>query len=212
MRGDTVSAQRLSRLSGKLVPFRREPAVPSAVLSDDTLVAECAAGVNGALAELFRRHGDRVRRVLARLRGVDRRDLDDLVQATFIEVYLSAPRFESRAAVGTWILSIAVNVMRHHVRGEARRRALKTAAERIDLQAASRPDEDAARRQLMARLESALAALPQDLQLAFTMCELEGIRGVDAARVLGMREGTLWRKLHEARCRLREALERGGAS
>ena len=194
-------------MTGKLVPFRREPAVPGAALSDETLVAECAAGINGALAELFKRHGDRVRSVLGRLRGVDRRDLDDLVQATFIEVYRASSRYGSRSAVGTWILSIAINVMRHHVRGEARRRATIAAADIANLRSASRPDDDVARRQLMTRLEDALAELPRDTQLAFTMCELEGIKGVEAARVLGMREGTLWRKLHEARCRLREALE-----
>jgi RNA polymerase sigma-70 factor (ECF subfamily) len=199
------------RVAGKLVAFRREPAVRSAVLSDETLVAECAAGVNGALAELFRRHCDRVRRVLARLPGVDRRDLDDLVQATFLEVYRSASRYEARAAVGTWILSIAVNIMRHHVRGEVRLRAMKVAVARGDLRPVVRPDDDASRRELLGRLEGALAALPQDLQLAFTMCELEGIKGVEVARILGMREGTLWRKLHEARCKLREALEPGGS-
>ena len=44
------------------------------------------------------------------------------------------------------------------------------------------------------------------------MCELEGIKGVEVARILGMREGTVWRKLHEARIKLRDALEPGGSS
>jgi RNA polymerase sigma-70 factor, ECF subfamily len=197
-------------MTGKMVPFRRAKPSPTTSLSDEALVAACVAGDNGALADLFKRHGDRVYRVLARLPGVDKRDLDDLVQATFIEVYRAAPRFASRAAVGTWILGIAINVMRHHVRGEVRRRALVAAADAADARIASRPDEDAARRQLMQRLEGALEALPEDMQLAFSMCELEGIKGVEVARILGMREGTLWRKLHEARVRLRQALEPGG--
>jgi RNA polymerase sigma-70 factor (ECF subfamily) len=127
-------------------------------------------------------------------------------------VYRSARKFESRSAVGTWILSIAVNVMRHHVRGEVRRRALALAADAADVRTAPRPDEDASRRQLMERLERALAELPEDMQLAFSMCELEGLKGVEVAKILGMREGTLWRKLHEARHRLREAIERGGSA
>jgi RNA polymerase sigma-70 factor (ECF subfamily) len=184
----------------------------AAAIGDETLMAECALGEGAALAELFRRHGDRVYRVLGRLPGVDRRDLDDLVQATFIEVYRSAKKFESRSAVGTWILSIAVNIMRHHVRSEVRRRALVLASSAADTRSAPRPDEDAARRQLLSRLERALAELPQDMQLAFSMCELEGLKGVDVAKILGMREGTLWRKLHEARLRLREALEPGGTA
>jgi RNA polymerase sigma-70 factor (ECF subfamily) len=199
-------------MTGKLVPFRRATPGPMPSQLDEELVASCAVGDSGALADLFKRHGDRVYRVLGRLPGVDKRDLDDLVQATFIEVYRSAPKFGKRAAVGTWILGIAVNVMRHHVRSEVRRRALAVAADVADVRTASRPDENASRRQLMARLESALAELPQDMQLAFSMCELEGIKGVEVARILGMREGTVWRKLHEARLRLREALEPGGSA
>jgi RNA polymerase sigma-70 factor (ECF subfamily) len=63
----------------------------------------------------------------------------------------------------------------------------------------------------MARLKAAMEGLPHDLREVFVMCDLEEIRGVDAARVLDIREGTLWRRLHEARKALREALE-GGAS
>jgi RNA polymerase sigma-70 factor (ECF subfamily) len=199
-------------MTGKLVPFRRTKPAPAPSLSDGDLVASCAIGDGGALAELFKRHGDRVYRVLGRLPGVDKRDVDDLVQATFLEVHRSAPKFASRAAVGTWILGIAVNVMRHHVRGEVRRRALAAAADVAETRIPSRPDENASRRQLMRRLESALGALPTDMQLAFSMCELEGIKGVEVARILGMSEGTLWRKLHEARLRLREALEPGGSA
>ena len=195
---------------GKLVPFRRREAGAGAAPADEVLLRACASGDASALADLFERHGDRVYRVLARIRGVDRRDWDDLLQATFIEVYRSAARYESRASVGAWILGIAVNLTRHHVRGEVRRRALQAAAIEAETRAASRPDEEAARQQLMVRLEAALAALPPDLQLAFSMCELEGMKGVEVARVLGMREGTLWRKLHEARSLLREALEPRG--
>jgi RNA polymerase sigma-70 factor (ECF subfamily) len=200
-------------MTGKLVPFRKSTSGALAGLSDEALVASCAVGENSALAELFKRHGERVYRVLGRLPGVDGRDLEDLVQATFIEVHRSAPKFGERAAVGTWILGIAVNVVRHHVRSEVRRRALTTAAAgEGEIVAASRPDEDAVRRQLMARLERAVAALPEDIQLVFCMCELEGIKGVEVARILGMREGTVWRKLHEARTILREAVERGGTA
>jgi len=201
------------RLTGKLVPFRKGVSGAYSGLSDEYLVSSCAHGEGEALAELFKRHGDRVYRVLARLRGIDRRDLEDLVQATFIEVHRSAPKFGGRAAVGTWILSIAVNVMRHHVRSEVRRRALiSAAADDADPWASSRPDEDVARRQLIARLERGLAELPQDVQLVFSMCELEGMKGVEVARILDMREGTVWRKLHEARTRLREVMETGGTA
>jgi RNA polymerase sigma factor (sigma-70 family) len=198
------------RTTGKVLAFHGAKGA-HAELSDEALVASCAVGERNALAELFHRHADRVHRVLGRQPGVDRRDLEDLVQTTFIEVFRTAAGYGGRSAVSSWVLGVALNVMRHHVRGELRRRNLHTtAAAEAPLTARERPDEDAARRQLVARLENGLAALPEDLRLAFTLCELEGVKGAEVARILGMREGTLWRKLHEARLRLRAELEPGG--
>ncbi|MDB4980551.1 MAG: polymerase sigma-70 factor, subfamily [Myxococcales bacterium] len=198
-------------MTGKLIRLRPPDARGDEVVSDDVLVSSCSAGDNDALAELFRRHGPRVYRILAGLSGIARRDLDDLVQTTFIEVGRAASRFAGRAAVGTWIIGIALNVMRHHVRREVKRDALLADAELLDVRVSSRPDEDTARKQLIVRVQRALAELPELTQLVFSMCELEGIKGVEAARLLGMREGTLWRKLHEARLHLRAAVRAGDA-
>jgi RNA polymerase sigma-70 factor (ECF subfamily) len=56
---------------------------------------------------------------------------------------------------------------------------------------------------MMDRLQPAFDALPPSLRAAFTLCDLEGMRGIDAARLLQVPEGTLWRRVHEARLRLR---------
>jgi len=179
--------------------------------TDEELLGACAHGDAAALEELFHRHGDRVYRVLGRARGVHPRDLDDLVQSTFIEVFRAAPAYAGKSAVGTWLLGIAINIMRHHVRGESRRRSLVAAASDVlPTQVVWRlPDEAAARSQFLLRLERELAILPGDLQLVFTLCEIEGLRGVDVARLLGVPEGTVWRRLHAARTRLRAALLEG---
>jgi RNA polymerase sigma-70 factor (ECF subfamily) len=179
---------------------------PLSALSDGALLARCAVGENAALGELFRRHGDQVLRAISRVPGVHRRDLEDLVQATFIDVYRGAAKFEGRSTVGTWILGIALNIVRHHIRSEVRRlKLINASASEGSPIASSRPDEDAVGLELVARLEQALASLPRDVQLVFHMCELEGLKGADIARLLRMPEGTVWRKLHEARASLREA-------
>ena len=56
----------------------------------------------------------------------------------------------------------------------------------------------------------ALSALPPILRETFVLCELEDVPGPEAARALGVREGTLWWRLHEARRRLRAAVDGGG--
>lgn len=176
--------------------------------TDEDLVAACAGGGVSELEELFERHGGRIHRILARLGFVAARDLDDMVQATFLEVQRSALRFDRRASAATWIAGIAMNLARHHARGEARRRsAMAKVADDSATPAWRWPDEQAAHRQFLARLQSGYDELPQGLRTVFALCDLEGMRGVDAARVLGVPEGTVWRRLHQARLRLRACLD-----
>jgi RNA polymerase sigma-70 factor (ECF subfamily) len=74
---------------------------------------------------------------------------------------------------------------------------------------AAGPDDDAMRRQMVDRLGAALETLSHDLREVFVLCEIEEVPGVDVARALGLREGTVWRRLHDARKALRLALEGG---
>jgi RNA polymerase sigma-70 factor (ECF subfamily) len=176
-------------------------------MSDEALVAACGAGDAAALGALFDRHHAAVYRFLSRLAGTDAGALDDLVQTTFLGVRAGARRYAGRAAVRTWILGIAANVARHRVRGEARRRGLALACRTLPQPAAATPHEVAERRELLLLLADALRALPHDLRVAFVLCDLEEVPGVEAARALGLRPGTLWRRLHEARRALRDAID-----
>ena len=182
------------------------PAKDTAAASDDALVAGCAAGKNAALGELFDRHNVAIYRFLTRMLGGGHPDLDELVNETFLNVHRSAAKFRGHSSVKTWITAIAANVARHHIRGETRRRAflrvfqLQRRDDRLD---ALRANEH---RDLFRRLGTLVACLPPDLRVAFVMCDLEEIPGADAARALGVPEGTLWRRLHEARKSLRSSL------
>ena len=191
-------------MTDKVLPFRLRRGNTQEAQSDDDLIRACAGGDNGALDDLFRRHGERVHRVIGRLRMVDRKDLDDIVQTTFLEVHRSAGRFDGAAAVGTWILGVAMNVVRHHVRSESRRRLAMTSMARLPAsQTSGRPDDQAAQQQAMARLQAGVDSLPEILRIVFTLCDIEGLKGVEVGRILKVPEGTIWRRLHEARIRLR---------
>jgi RNA polymerase sigma-70 factor (ECF subfamily) len=193
----------------RVLPFRRPSALRQ--LPDNALLAAVASGDNAALEELFQRLGDTVFRIMSRLRTIDRRDLDDVVQTTFLEVRRSAASYDGRASVGTWVIGIAMNVARHHARGEVRRRAAVSAIAEMPITTVpALPDDEAAHRQLLARLAAAFDDLPADLQIVFTLCDLEGMRGVEVARILEIPEGTLWRRLHDARSRLRDRIDREG--
>jgi RNA polymerase sigma-70 factor (ECF subfamily) len=185
-------------------PLQKPATGTGPMTTDVALVASIAAGSNRALGELYDRHHEVCRRFLARL-GAQDEYLDDLVQNTFLEVGKAAPRYRGSSQVRTWILGIASNMLRHHRRTDQRRKALMGAyANRPDRDV--EPDPDRASRE--AALADGIAALPHDHRELLVMCSLEGTSAREAAATLGLTEGTVWRRLHEARAKLREHVRR----
>lgn len=179
-------------------------------MSDQALLAACATGDMAALDALFERFHIPLYRFLGRLLSHDRPACDDLVQATFLEVRRVARAFRGTSSVKTWILGIGSNVARHQVRSE-RRRSARQHHYAEGLSAISvRPDEQFEQRELLQQAARALGDLPHHQRVAFVLCDLEQVPGVDVARALGVPEGTIWRRLHVARKAVRAALETSG--
>ncbi|MFO0728333.1 MAG: RNA polymerase sigma factor [Myxococcota bacterium] len=195
-------------MSGRVIPIRRFDGRVEE-MSDEALVAACAVADQAALSALFDRHHLRVHRFLCRVAGVRSSEAEDLLQDTFAAAWVSAKRYRGDSPALTWLFGIAANVARNHVRGRERgARALTTLLD--EPQAPSpRADETAEKHQALVRLDKALRDLPHDHRVALVMCDLEGATGNDAAKALGVRPGTIWRWLHEARKDLRVALDEG---
>ena len=134
-------------------------------------------------------------------------DVEDLVQCTFVEAWRSASRYRKKGRVLSWLFGIAANLARHHLRTQARRERAMERLASTPSGASSRPDDAAETQQLIELLRLALEELPHHLRVAFVLCDLEQISGVEAARALGIREGTMWRRLHQARKAIRESID-----
>jgi RNA polymerase sigma-70 factor (ECF subfamily) len=192
---------------GRVVPLRRIEERRAAIseISDEALLAACGIGDAAALGALFDRHHEAVYRLVSRLLHTEPAETDDLVQTTFLEAWRSAKRYSGRGSVKSFLFGIAANTVRHHVRSAMRRR--RALADWPAPAASGTPDDAAVRAQQVSRLAAAVEELPHDQRVAYVLCDLEDMAGVEAARVLGIRAGTLWRRLHEARRALREAIE-----
>jgi RNA polymerase sigma-70 factor (ECF subfamily) len=177
-------------------------------LTDEALIAAIRVGDKSGLALLFRRHQAALHRFCTRLVG-PRGDVEDLMQNTFLAAWSNAGSYRGQASAVAWLYGIAANLHRRSLRSTRR---TKTFLERLQWRPGPRPlpiDDEVSNRQLMRRLASAIDELPHDLRVVFLLCEMEGISGTDAARALGLRPGTVWRRLHDARKRLLSILERG---
>jgi len=137
-------------------------------------------------------------------------EVEDIVQATFVVVLRGRSTFDARSLVSTWLLGIACNIVRHHVRSKMRRRRFETCLSLLmsHKQEESNVAERAHARRTLALAHSALSRLDIDKQLAFVMCELEGLSARQAAQSLGVTEAIVWKRVSDARKALREALPR----
>ncbi len=192
-------------MTAKVIPL--EPRrVRSGELSDEALVAGCAVDDDRCLAELYRRHQSAVRRFLGRFLGANAPEIDDIAQQTFLTAWQNADRFRSESRVSSWLIGIAANLARAHTRKERRRVDLFNIFAVRNPEGPILSDELISKKQLVERLRVAVGELPHHLRVAYVMCEIEEIPGTEAARALGVRPGTMWRRLHDARRRLRAAL------
>ncbi|HEU0033086.1 MAG TPA: RNA polymerase sigma factor [Kofleriaceae bacterium] len=199
--------QHSARAGGQLVPLRRldERRAALSDISDEALLAACSVSDSAALGALFDRHHEAIYRFISRLLRTDPDEIDDLVQTTFLEAWRSASRYGARGAVKSFLFGIAANTVRHHLRSRQRRH--DAISEWQPPPARSGPDDALERARQVQRLAAALDALPHDLRVAYVLCDLEDVAGTDAARILGIRPGTLWRRLHDARRALRASIE-----
>lgn len=76
--------------------------------TDDALVVEAKSGDHPAFLELWRRHSKTAFGTAYRIMG-NREDTEDVVQDTWIKVYLHLKTFDGRAQFATWLTRIAIN-------------------------------------------------------------------------------------------------------
>lgn len=185
-------------------------AAPVAIGPDDSeLVARMAEGDRDALGVLFDRHHQALYGFLARTSGAVDAEVEDLVQTTFLEAFRAAPKFRATAAPRTWLFAIGGNLAKMHRRATRRRsRAMQRLAEQPERTSVS-AESQVAHQRALARIEAALDGLPHDLRVAYVMCVLEDVPADEAGRALGVPRGTIWRRVHDARQALRQAIEGG---
>jgi RNA polymerase sigma-70 factor (ECF subfamily) len=160
--------------------------------------------VDAALGEIYREHFEFVSCVLHRF-GVASADLDDAAQDVFVIAHGKLADFEGRAAVRTWLYSIAMRVASNRRRKHARRDALLSRLPRVvpeDL------EELAARGQARAILESLLARLDEHKRVVFVLAELEELTVPNIAEIVGENPRTIYSRLRAARARVATELDR----
>jgi RNA polymerase sigma factor (sigma-70 family) len=162
---------------------------------------------DAAFAAIVRRHGRMVLGVCRRILG-DAADADDAFQATFLVLAKKAHRVEFRDDVSAWLFAVAVRASRELLRRRTRRSQRETVGTVPDLGVVDRDDDGEARRVVL----DEVARLSDPYRAAVVLCELDGVSRSDAARRLGIPEGTLSSRLAAARKALATRLSARGVA
>jgi RNA polymerase sigma-70 factor (ECF subfamily) len=172
----------------------------------ESLVARLARGDANAVGEAYDQHHAAVRAFAKRLVG-DGSAAEDLVHDVFVALPKAIAGYRGDSALRTFLIGIAVNHARHHVRAAARRRnAFEKLGREPSLPPAD-PERDARRRELARLLTRALDELPLDQRVAFVLCEVEERTSREAAEIVGVPEATVRTRLFHAKKKLRVLLE-----
>jgi RNA polymerase sigma-70 factor (ECF subfamily) len=181
----------------------------SRIAAQGMLVERLQDGDVAALGELYDLHAPALLAFARRLVG-DADSAKDLLHEVFMTVPAAIQRFEGNASLRTFLISIAVNHARHHVRSAARRRAAGDRLAREPLASGATPEQDLNRERLAQALSSALDTLPLDQRVAFVLCEVEERTSREVGEIVGAPEATVRTRLFHAKKKLREELERRG--
>ena len=162
------------------------------------------------LAATYREHYGFVWRSLRRL-GVPDGAVDDAVHDVFVVAARRLKEFEGRAAITSWLFSVAVHVSQHQRRAIARRRRRREAIAR-HTEATGQPRDAYAQQDAAHTLHALLDHLDDGQRHVFILMELEQMTGREVAQILGLKTATVHSRLRAARTQLRRHAEQLGAA
>lgn len=149
----------------------------------------------------------------------DHSEAMDVAQEAFIKAYRALERFRGDSAFYTWLYRIAINTAKNHLVAQGRRPPLSDvdAQDAEQYQVDSRlkeqgtPENELLRQEIETTINDAIAELPEDLRVAITLREMEGMSYEEIATTMECPIGTVRSRIFRAReaidARLRPLLD-----
>ena len=174
-------------------------------ITDQELVEKAQQGDKKAFNLLVVRYQNRVAGLLTRY--VSRDDIPDIVQESFIKAYRSLASFRGESAFYTWLYRIAENTAKNHLTALGRRPPkediLAEDAESYDagtqLREADTPEHLVLSNELKRVVFETIENLPEELKMAITLREIEGLSYEEIAEVMSCPVGTVRSRIFRAR-------------
>jgi RNA polymerase sigma-70 factor, ECF subfamily len=177
---------------------------------DYAVLRRVARGDQTALAELIRRHENRLYQVAYRLLK-DPLEAEDALQEVFLKVYEHAHRFEPKASVSAWLHRITANHCLNLLRQRHSQESLDDDDAPMLRNTGATPLEALEEQDLSHRLEQLLDALPENQRRALILKRFAGLSYQEIGEELGLSsqavDGLLKRARQFLKKELRDYLE-----
>jgi len=189
-------------------------ASPSAQESDHQLVKRVQKGDRRAFDLLVIKYQYKVQAVVSRYIK-DSTEVLDVSQEAFIKAYRAIANFRGDSQFYTWLFRIAVNTAKNHLVSRSRR----PPSEDIDYQEAEDygvsdvlkdndgPEGEMFRSELEKIVFDTMKALPEDLRVAISLRELEGLSYEEIAEIMECPVGTVRSRIFRAREAINEKIQ-----
>lgn len=173
---------------------------------DHDLVGRVQRGDSAAFDLLVRKYQHRIAALVGRY-VADWSECQDVAQETFIRAYRAIGNFRGDAQFYTWLHRIAVNTAKNHLVAHNRRPPTDDVdiadAEQFDsgirLRDTDTPERELMRQQMEQTVMRAVEALPEELRLAISLREAEGLSYEEIALRMDCPIGTVRSRIFRAR-------------
>ena len=174
---------------------------------DQELVSRAQRGDKRAFDFLVGKYQRRLARLLSRFIR-DPAEIEDVTQEAFIKAYRALPSFRGDSAFYTWLYRIGINTAKNYLSASNKRPLLSgdyedEDGETVDFSAQApdlnTPETEYMNRQIVETVNRAVEALPEELRMAITLREMEGMSYEDIALAMDCPIGTVRSRIFRAR-------------
>jgi RNA polymerase sigma-70 factor, ECF subfamily len=174
--------------------------------TDHALVERVQKGDKRAFDLLVRKYQHKVVGVISRYIS-DWSECQDVAQETFIRAYRAIAAFRGDSQFYTWIYKIATNTAKNHLVSQGRRPPTDDIAidDAVLLEGGARlkdgatPERELMRQEIEQTVFDAVEQLPEDLKIAITLREVDGLSYEEIAETMNCPIGTVRSRIFRAR-------------
>ena len=173
---------------------------------DQLLVKRAQGGDRGAFDLLVLKYQQKIVKLVMRFVR-DPTDALDVSQEAFIKAYRALPAFRGDSAFYTWLYRIAINAAKNHLAAAQRKPPEQQLdsqdpdyyANDVRLRDEESPEGLVMQEQLRQTISRAMGSLPEELQTAIVLREIEGLSYEEIAQAMDCPVGTVRSRIFRAR-------------